>query len=82
LQQLFVEQSIPAAAGGSPCRRLKKESPGGGEERVRRAYLLLYGRPATDRQFSSPRSSHTGKRCCVDAVPRRPLMSNEFLFVD
>ena len=58
-------------------------APGGAEARVQRAYGLLYGRPATDRQvrlaleFLTPESDARWQQYCQVL-----LGSNEFLFID
>lgn len=90
LQGLFVLNSpLMQAQSAALVRRLKAEAPDGVEGRVRRAYVLLYGRPATEGQV----------RLAVDFLTRgKPgtpvsdaaweeyaqvlLGSNEFLFVD
>jgi hypothetical protein len=84
LQQLFTLNSpFLRQQATALAERLKKEAPGGTEERVRRAYLLLYGRPATERQvrlateFLTPESDAAWLQ-----YAQALLMSNEFLFVD
>jgi hypothetical protein len=84
LQGLFVLNSpLMQAQSAALVRRLKAEAPGGIEEKVRRAYLLLYGRPATDGQV---RLGVEFLRAGTDAVweeyAQVLLGSNEFLFVD
>jgi hypothetical protein len=84
LQGLFVLNSpFVQAQSAALVRRLKAETPGGAEERVRRAYLLLYGRPPTARQlrvaldFLRPESD-----AVWEEFAQVLLGSNEFLFVD
>src|SRR5262249_7525545 len=87
LQQLFVLNSpFMQQQAAALVARLRKEVPDGTEERVRRAYLLLYGRAATEKQVT----------LAVDFLPdsgpendalwqqfaQALLGSNEFLFID
>jgi hypothetical protein len=84
LQQLFtlnspfLQQQAKALA-----QRLKAEAPGGVEERVRRAYQLLYGRPAKEMEvklavkFLTPESEALWQQ-----YAQVLLGGNEFLFVD
>ena len=81
LQQLytlnspFVRQQAAALA-----TRLKNEAPGSADERIRRAYVLLFGRPATEAQV------RLGLEFLQDGqweqYAQVLLGSNEFLFVD
>jgi hypothetical protein len=84
LQQLFTLNSPfiqQQSAALAQC--LEKEAPAGVEARVQRAYHLLYGRPAKERQvelaieFLSPPSAELWKQ-----YAQVLLGSNEFLFVD
>jgi hypothetical protein len=84
LQQLFVLNSpFLQQQAAALVERLKREAPLGVEDRVRRAYLLLYGRPATDMQvqwateFLQPESDGLWWQ-----YAQVLLGSNEFLFVD
>jgi hypothetical protein len=88
LQQLYVLNSpFVAQQSLALARRLQQE--GSVEGRVRRAYVLLFGRAATDKEVKLAREFlTTGKS--GDAVPETVwqqyaqvlLGSNEFLFVD
>jgi hypothetical protein len=90
LQQLLVLNSpFMERQAADLARRLKAEAPGGSEERVRRAYLLLYGRPATDREVKLAADFLTGGKPgarVTDALwgqyAQVLLGGNEFLFVD
>jgi hypothetical protein len=88
LQQLFVLNSpFVQQQAASLARRLKAEAPGSIEERVRRAYLLLYGRAATEGQVRlAVEFLHAKKPAEADALWQQYaqvlLGSNEFLFVD
>jgi hypothetical protein len=89
LQQLFVlngpllrQQAVELVG------RLAAEVAGGTEDRVRRAYLLLFGRPATDAQVRQAVEFLTGG---PEGQPTQAgwveyaqalLASNEFLFID
>ncbi|HEV3257257.1 MAG TPA: DUF1553 domain-containing protein, partial [Gemmataceae bacterium] len=84
LNSPFVQQQAAALA-----RRLKAEAPGGTEARVRRAYLLLYGRPATDGQVKLAVEFLTAGKpdapvsdALWEEYAQALLGSNEFLFVD
>jgi hypothetical protein len=89
LQLLFtlngplVQQQAAALA-----RRLKAEVPQGGVARVRRAYLLLFGRPATDGEvrlaleFLTPEPPGGPADALWEQYAQALLGSNEFLFID
>ncbi len=84
LQGLFVLNSpLMQAQSAALVRRLKADVPGGIEERVRRAYLLLYGRPATDGQMRvAVEFLRAGSDAVWEEYAQVLLGSNEFLFVD
>jgi hypothetical protein len=90
LQGLFVLNSpLMQAQAAALVRRLEAEAPGGPELRVQQAYLLLYGRPATDGQVRLAIEFLTGGRPGVairsaawEEYAQVLLGSNEFLFVD
>jgi len=84
LQGLFVLNSpLMQAQSAALVRRLKAETPGGIEERVRRAYLLLYGRPATEGQVRlAVEFLKAGSDAAWEEYAQVLLGSNEFLFVD
>jgi hypothetical protein len=88
LQKLFVLNSpFMAAQAAALAERLGREIPGGGAEgqrrRICRAYLLLYGRSATDAEV------RLGQAFLADGTPTRwrqyaqvLLAANEMLYVD
>jgi hypothetical protein len=90
LQGLFVLNSpLMQAESAALVRRLKAEAPGGPEERVRRAYLLLYGRPATDGQvrvaaefLAAGKPGAPVSDAVWEEYAQVLLASNEFLFID
>jgi hypothetical protein len=88
LQQLFVLNSpFVQQQSAALARRLKAEAPGSVEERVRRAYLLLYGRAATEGQVRvAVEFLQAEKPAEAEALWQQYaqvlLGSNEFLFVD
>jgi Protein of unknown function (DUF1549)/Protein of unknown function (DUF1553)/Planctomycete cytochrome C len=84
LQGLFVLNSpLMQAQSAALVRRLKVEAPGSIEERVRQAYLLLYGRPATERQVGlAMEFLKDGSDAVWEEYAQVLLGSNEFLFVD
>jgi hypothetical protein len=90
LQQLFVLNSpFMQQQSSLLVRRLKAEVPRDVEARIRRAYLLLYSRSATDVQVRRGMEFLTAgqpKGFIPDAVWEQYaqvlLGSNEFLFVD
>jgi hypothetical protein len=90
LQQLFVLNSpFVQQQAAALARRLKAQAPGGIEARVWRAYLLLYGRPATDGQVKLAVEFLTAGRpeapvsdAMWEQYAQVLLGSNEFLFVD
>ncbi len=86
LQLLFTLNSpLLQQQAAALARRLKAEVPEGGAARVRRAYRLLFGRPATETQIrvaleflaGGPDSEALWQPYC-----QALLGSNEFLFVD
>jgi hypothetical protein len=86
LQQLFVLNSpFMQQQSAALVRRLRAEAPGGTEAPVRRAYLLLYGRPATEAQVKLA-AEFLGNEPVSDAQWQQYaqvlLGGNEFLFVD
>ena len=88
LQQLFVLNS-PFVQQQSLALAGRLQGEGSAEKRVRRAYLLLFGRPATDTEVKLALDFLTGGKAGA-AVPEAVwqqyaqvlLGSNEFLFVD
>jgi len=84
LQGLFVLNSpLMQAQSAALVRRLKAEAPGGTEERVRRAYLLLYGRPATAGQVRlAVEFLGMGGDAAWEEYAQVLLAANEFLYVD
>ncbi|HEX5272134.1 MAG TPA: DUF1553 domain-containing protein [Gemmataceae bacterium] len=84
LQGLFVLNSpFVRAQAAALVRRLKADAPGGTEGRVRRAYLLLYGRPPTEGQVRlATEFLGSGGDAVWEAYAQVLLGSNEFLFVD
>jgi hypothetical protein len=87
LQQLFVLNSpFVQRQAAALAARLKREVTDGNEARVRRAYLLVYGRPATQRQVDLAIRFLTARGENSDAMWQQYaqvlLGSNEFLFVD
>jgi hypothetical protein len=90
LQQLFVLNSpFLQQQAAALVQRLKSEAPGSIEARVQRAYRLLYGRPATQKQVKLAREflkAGSSDGAASDALWRQYaqvlLGSNEFLFVD
>jgi hypothetical protein len=84
LQALFVLNSpFVQAQSAALVRRLKAEAPGGTEERVRRAYLLVYGRPPTESQVHvALEFLGSGSDAVWEEYAQVLLGSNEFLFVD
>ncbi len=86
LQQLFVLNSpFMQQQAAALARRLKAEAPDGTEARARRAYLLLYGRPATEGQVKLA-VEFLGGGPESDALWQQYaqvlLGSNEVLFID
>jgi mono/diheme cytochrome c family protein len=98
LQQLFVLNSefMVTNAGAVATRSLSSSRPDGIDgERIRQAYLLLYGRAATERELDlglaylqSPEPAATGAAAPHESPSRWQrytqalLAANEFLFVD
>jgi hypothetical protein len=100
LQQLFVLNSeFMVGAARAVADRLGATSPTGRDaaEAIRRAYLLLYGRAATDREIAlglaylrspePPAADRPGKTARDDLsrwerYTQALLAANEFLFVD
>jgi hypothetical protein len=84
LQQLYALNSpFIQRQAAALARRVKAELPEGDEARIQRAYLLLFGRPATQDQvrlrldFLAPATDAAWAEYAQGL-----LMSNEFLFVD
>jgi hypothetical protein len=89
LQQLFTLNSpFVQQQAAALVRRLKNEVPAGTEARVRRGYLLLYGRAATEGQvklaveFLTGGKGDTVSDAAWEQYAAVLLGSNEFLFVD
>jgi mono/diheme cytochrome c family protein len=98
LQQLFVLNSefMVTNAGAIAARLLSLSRPDRNDgERIRQAYLLLYGRAATERELSlglaylqSPEHAATGAPAPRDSLShwqryaQALLAANEFLFID
>jgi hypothetical protein len=90
LQQLFTLNSpFVQQQSVALVRRLKTEVKSGPEERVRRAYLLLYGRTATEAQLrlglqflASDGSDQPANDALWQQYAHVLLGSNEFAFVD
>jgi hypothetical protein len=85
LQQLFVLNSpFLRRRATDLVHRLNAEAPGNTEARVRRAYLLLFGRPATERQVSLALEFLAAAQPQTAWVEyaQALLASNEFLFID
>ncbi len=83
LQQLFTLNSpFMQQQANALVKRLKSESSD--EARVRRAYLLLYGRTATDAQIGLAREflGNPPSDAVSSQYAQVLLGSNEFLFVD
>ncbi len=82
LQQLFTLNSpLLQQQAAALVRRLKSEGSGSTEERVRRAYLLLFGRPATEAQVRLAGEFLTDDGAW-EQYAQVLLGSNEFLFID
>ena len=86
LQGLFVLNSpFVQARAAALARRLGREMPGHVEGRVRRAYLLLYGRSPTDaeaRLAAEFLSTGNSVDSAWEQYAHTLLGANEFLFVD
>ena len=98
MQQLFVLNSefMVTNAGAIATRLLSPSRPDRNDgERIRQAYLLLYGRAATERELSlglaylqSPEHAATGAPAPRDSLShwqryaQALLAANEFLFID
>jgi hypothetical protein len=87
LQQLFVLNSpFIQRQAAALAQRLKVEVGEGIDARVRRAYLLLYGRPATEAQVKLAVEFLAAGDGASDALWEQYaqvlLGSNEFLFID
>jgi hypothetical protein len=87
LQQLFTLNSpLLRQQATALANRLKAEAPTDPESRIRRAYLLVYGRPATDRQVRQALAFLAGDQPAAEEAwvqyAHVLLSSNEFLFVD
>jgi hypothetical protein len=82
LQQLFTLNSpFLQQQSAALVLQLKTEAPGTTEERVRRAYLLLYGRHATERQVRLA-LEYLSSETAWEQYAQVLLGSNEFLFID
>ena len=80
LNSPFLQQQSSALV-----RRLKKDAPDGTEQRVRRAYQLLYGRPASAGQVQLALEFLAGNYATDAAFEQYAqvlLGSNEFIFID
>jgi hypothetical protein len=90
LQQLFVLNSpFMQQQSAALMRRLKADIPRDSEWRIRRAYLLLYARPATDAQvklaldfLAAGQTRGFIPDAAWEQYGQALLGSNEFLFVD
>jgi hypothetical protein len=85
LQQLFVLNSpLLRQCALDLVRRLATEAPAGAEEQVRWAYLLLFGRPATESQVRQAIEflGSTPTEALWVEYAQALLASNEFLFID
>jgi hypothetical protein len=87
LQQLFTLNSpLLRQQAVALAKRMHAEVPADAEARVRRAYLLLYGRPATDQQVRLALTFLGGDTASQDEpwvqYAHVLLASNEFLFID
>lgn len=90
LQQLFVLNSpFMQQQAAALVRRLKADVPRDTEARVRRGYVLLYARPATEKQVKTAVEFLTGGKpgavvsdATWEQYAQVLLGSNEFLFVD
>ncbi|MGE0610121.1 MAG: DUF1553 domain-containing protein, partial [Pirellulales bacterium] len=90
LQQLFVLNSgLISTQASAFAARLRAERPAGPHQQIDRAYHLLFGRPATDRETSLAVSflgESAGEAGISDELWRQYtqvlLGGNEFLFVD
>ncbi len=84
LQQLFtLNGPLLQQQAAALVKRVKTEAPRASEERIRRMYLFLYGRPPTEAQlrlgleFIAPETDAVWQQ-----YAQVLLGSNEFLFVD
>jgi hypothetical protein len=85
LQQLYVLNSaFIGKQAEALVTRLRKDAPEGAEAQIRRAYLLLYGRPATEREVAAGRrfltvapTDELWKECAEVLLAR-----NELIFVE
>jgi hypothetical protein len=90
LQQLFVLNSpFLQQQAEALSRRLQVETSGGVEDRVRRAYLLLFARPASDAEvklavefLTAGKPDTPVSEAMWQQYAQVLLGSNEFLFVD
>jgi hypothetical protein len=90
LQQLFTLNSpFMLVQAEALAERLKKEVPNGVEDRIQRAYLLLYGRAATEKEvrlgvafLTSGAENGKVPPGFWEQYAQVLLGSNEFLFVD
>jgi hypothetical protein len=90
LQQLFtLNGPLLQQQAGALVKRLRAEVPADDSARIRRAYLLLYGRPATPKQtelalafLSTGQPGTPASETLWTQYAQVLLGSNEFLFVD
>jgi hypothetical protein len=90
LQQLFVLNSpFMQQQAAALANRLKAECGSGAEERIRRAYQLLFGRAPTEAQvklglefLSGGNTACTASEALWQEYAQVLLGSNEFLFID
>jgi hypothetical protein len=83
LQQLFALNSpLLQHQSAALARRLKEEVPEGGEARIRRAYLLVYGRPARESEVRLGVEFLDGREAQWTPYAQALLCGNEFLFID
>lgn len=90
LQQLFVLNSeFMVRNSKALASSLSNETDISNSERIRRAFLLLYGRPATEREvqlgldfLSAPDTSAEGTLTRWQQYAQVLLSANEFLYVD
>ena len=92
LQQLFVLNSeYMAGQARALVERLRIEAPDSERQRIRRAYMLLFGRPATEREIALGAEFLAHAEASKGGEDKLPpwrqyalalLGSNEFTFVD
>jgi hypothetical protein len=85
LQQLFaLNGPLLRQEAALFVKRLEKDAPTGGAERVRRVYAILFNRAPTDRELALA-TAYLGEKPAAEAWNRYThvlLGSNEFLFID